>query len=379
MAGSAALYDPRAQVRVYRFQDARRPAHRRGDAPLPEARSPGFWPAGTCPEGWRMRLFRDYRDLPDTARGGVVALGNFDGVHRGHQAVIAGAQALAEELRAPLGVMAFEPHPREFFDPDIAPFRLTELDTKARLLDQLGVDALFALTFDKDMARMSAPDFIMDVLVKGLGVHHVVVGHDFHFGKGRSGNPVVLGYMGEMEGFGVTVVEEVRAESDVAPRHRLKGQAFSSTSARQCLAEGDPGGAAQILGRWWTVEGKVHTGDQRGRTIGFATANVPLGRLVRPKLGVYAVQVTVEDGAHAGVYDGVANLGRRPTFDKTDELLEAHLFDFSGDIYGCRVRVALVDFIRAERKFAGLDELKAQIAKDSQTARARLMDLHARR
>lgn len=319
-----------------------------------------------------MDIFKRYNDLPVSAKGAVVALGNFDGVHKGHQAVLAAARDAAEHFNVPLAVMVFDPHPREFFVPDAPPFRLTRLETKIRILEDLDVDLLFVMPFTRDFASQAAPDFVMNVLVEGLGAVHVVVGFDFRFGKGRAGDTTMLSYMGEMEGFGVTVVDAVRLANGET---RDGGDDYSSTLIRTRLSDGDVKGAAGLLGRWWSIEGTIATGDQRGRTIGFPTANVSLGRLLEPKLGVYAVRIEIVTGDHQGWYDGVANLGRRPTFDKTEVLLEVHLFDFDGDIYGQDVRVYLLDFLRPEQKFSGLDALKAQIAKDSDTARTLLIEM----
>ncbi|MGF1455889.1 MAG: bifunctional riboflavin kinase/FAD synthetase [Alphaproteobacteria bacterium] len=322
-----------------------------------------------------MEIFRSYRTLPPQAHGASVALGNFDGVHRGHRAVIAEASAMARGRGRPLGVLVFEPHPRRFFAPETPPFRLTALETKARLLSALGVDALFALTFDEAMAAMSPQDFVFDILIGGLRVSHVVAGEDFRFGRGRAGDMTMLSYMGDAEGFGVTAVAPVFPDAD-GNGTMADGQ-ISSSSIRTALREGRPQQAARLLGRPWTVEGVVAAGDQRGRTIGFPTANVPLGEMLHPALGVYAVLIEVFGGPHGGVYEGVANLGRRPTFDKTEVLLEAHVFDFAGDLYDTRISVALVDFLRPEKKFDGLEALKTQIAIDADSARAGLANARA--
>lgn len=309
-----------------------------------------------------MQILRHYAGVPKPLQGGVFALGNFDGVHLGHQRVIAEAAAVAHEMGVPLGVLVFEPHPKQFFFPDEPFFRLTPFRAKARLLESLGVDILAALPFDADMSRKLAPEFVMDVIVNGLNAVHVVAGYDFRFGKTRAGDAAVLSYMGEMEGFGVSIV----------PEASLDGEAFSSTRIRERLGSGDPKGAARLLGHWWTVETHVRTGDKRGRTIGFPTANLALEDHVQPALGVYAVRIELEDGPFRGVYDGVANLGRRPTFDKQDVVLEVHIFDFEGDIYGHHAAVSFIDYLRPEQKFSGLDALKEQIAKDSARARALL-------
>ncbi|KAB7739842.1 bifunctional riboflavin kinase/FAD synthetase [Parvibaculum sedimenti] len=306
-----------------------------------------------------MQIIRQYAAVPAPLQGGVFALGNFDGVHLGHQRVIGEAARVARELGVPLGVLVFEPHPKQFFFPNEPFFRLTPFRAKARLLESLGVDVLAALPFDADMSKKLAPEFVMDVLVNGLRTAHVVAGYDFRFGKARAGDASVLSYMGEMEGFGVSIV----------PEATLDGETISSTRIRDLLGKGDPKGAARLLGHWWTIETHVRSGDQRGRTIGFPTANLALEDYVQPAFGVYAVRIEFEDGPHKGVYDGVANLGRRPTFDKEDVLLEVHIFDFAGDIYGNHAAVSFIGFLRPEQKFSGLDALKEQIAKDSARAR----------
>lgn len=311
-----------------------------------------------------MRIFRHYQDIPDAYKGAVVALGNFDGVHRGHQALIGEARRMAEERGAPLGVIAFEPHPQEFFHPPAQSFRLTPFRTKARLIAELGADAMFALAFDAEMASKQAHEFVLDVLVGGLGVGAIVVGEDFQFGKGRTGNVTSLIYMGEQEGFGVTVFEPVTGEQH---------EKISSTRIREALKAGRPEEAAQLLGHWWSVEARVEHGDARGRTIGFPTANMRIDDFLRPAYGVYAVRATViEDDKPVARYDGVANFGVRPMYKIETPLLETFLFDFSGDLYGKHLAVDLVHYIRPEAKLDGLEALKTQIAADSAAARAAL-------
>ncbi len=296
-----------------------------------------------------MQIFRHYENLPATARGATVAIGNFDGVHRGHQALLARAKKLGDRF----AVLAFEPHPQEFFKPDGPRFRLTPFRAKARLLEQAGVDILYALHFDAALASLSADDFVGKVLVQGLGARHIIVGEDFQFGKGRTGNLEKLKATGD---FAVTTFDLVGA----GPETKI-----SSTRIREALREGKPEIAAGLLGHTWTVEGRVENGDKRGRTIGFPTANVSLEGYLEPALGVYAVRVEL-----AGkFYGGVANFGRRPTFDKKDVLLEVHIFDFNEDIYGQQIVVSFITYLRPEMKFTGLDALKAQIAKDSEKAR----------
>jgi riboflavin kinase / FMN adenylyltransferase len=310
-----------------------------------------------------MRLFRHHTEIPVEARGAVVALGNFDGLHLGHQKVIGEALRLAAELDAPCGVLTFEPHPRAYFQPDKPAFRLTPFRIKLRQLDAMGVDYLYLLSFDRAMAERSPESFIVEVLGQGLEPIHLVVGYDFVFGKGRSGNAAMLGDLGRAAGFAVT---SVPAAADA------EGVVYSSTKVRERLAAGDPLGAARILGRPWEIEGRVESGDKRGRLLGFPTANVAIGGYLQPALGVYAVKAGIDEGRGTRWLDGVANLGRRPTVGGTRVQLETHLFDFAADLYGRHLRVALIDFIRPERKFDGLEALKAQIAADSAEARARL-------
>jgi riboflavin kinase/FMN adenylyltransferase len=303
-------------------------------------------------------VFDDWRSVPPEWKGGVVALGNFDGVHRGHQALLARAREQAASLAVPVVAFTFEPHPRGFFVPDTGPFRLTLAPAKTRLLATHGVQAVLAQNFDAAFADLPAASFIEDVLLKGLGARHIVCGYDFTFGARRSGNVEMLRSQGQARGFGVSVVDPVTHE----------GEIYSSTRIREALRHGWAKEAAGLLGHDWEIEGTVELGDQRGRTIGFPTANVSLGEHLRPRFGVYAVR-TLVDGTWR---NGVANLGKRPTFGKVQENFEVHLFDFTGDLYGKVLRVALVDFIRPEMKFAGLDQLKAQIAADGQAARTLL-------
>ncbi len=310
-----------------------------------------------------MHIFRQY-EVPDAWKGAVVAIGNFDGVHRGHQSLMAEARRLAAERNAPFAVLAFEPHPQEFFRPGTESFRLTPFRTKARLIAELGADAMFALSFDAAMAAMSAQDFVLDVLVSGLGIGAAVVGHDFQFGKGRSGNTSVLAYMGEMEGFGVTLVPPVEDE-----RHGK----ISSTRIRLALKEGRPDEAAQLLGHYWAIEARVEHGDKRGRTIGVPTANMKIDGYMAPAFGVYAVRATVMDEDRpVSRHEGVANFGIRPMFESPAPLLETWIFDFDGDLYGRHLAVELVSYLRPEAKFDTLDALKAQIAEDAEAARGAL-------
>jgi riboflavin kinase/FMN adenylyltransferase len=307
-----------------------------------------------------MRILRHFENLPDDVRGGAVVLGNFDGVHRGHQALIGAAAEAAKSLGAPLVVTTFEPHPRSFFAPHDPPFRLTPFRSKAILLQALGVDVLLVLTFDRAMSHVGAEDFVQQVLVDGLAARHVTVGDDFRFGHRRGGDVGMLERMGQEAGFSLNLVAPVAAAD---------GEVYSSTRVREHLATGKPAHAAALLGRPFEIEGRVLHGDQRGRTIGFPTANLELDGYLRPAFGVYAVRAGIGDGDAPEWFDGVANLGRRPTVDGERLLLEPHLFDFEREIYGEHLRIALIEYIRPEQRFDGLDALKAQIAEDCVTAR----------
>lgn len=310
-----------------------------------------------------MQIFRHYDDVTAPFKGAVVAIGNFDGVHRGHQALIARVRDHAHAQGKPAAVLAFEPHPQEFFRPSAESFRLTPFRVKARLLAEQGVDVMFALPFDAQMASKSAQQFVMDVLIGGLGVSGVLVGADFQFGKGRTGDATVLSYMGEMEGFCVEIFEPVII-GDGAGK-------ISSTHIREALKSGKPDVAAKLLGHFWSVEGRVEHGDKRGRTIGVPTANMRLNDTLHPAYGVYAVRATIyEDDKPVSRHGGVANFGIRPMWETKEPLLETWLFDFDGDLYGKHLAVEFVHYIRGEAKLDGLDALKAQIAKDAEEARS---------
>jgi len=304
-----------------------------------------------------MKILRHYRECPADAKGAVVALGNFDGVHLGHRALLLEAKRLARELKRPFGVIVFEPNPREFFRPKDEPFRLTPFRAKARLLAELDVDLLIVLAFDAEMVSMPAQDFVLDVLVKELAVTHVVIGKDFRFGKGRGGDAAVLGYMGEMEGFGTTVFSPVFADST---------EKISSSDIRRALKAGKPDEAARLLGHWWRVEGHVAHGEQRGRGLGFPTANLKLEHTLLPAYGIYAVRTHLPDGS---IVDGAASFGIRPTFALETPLLEVHLFGFSGDLYGALITVEFIAWLRPEKHFDSVDALKAQIAADCSEAK----------
>src|SRR5689334_102645 len=311
-----------------------------------------------------MRIFRHYNDIPIASKGAVVALGNFDGVHLGHQALIGEARRLAQERGVQLGVVAFEPHPQEFFHPSAESFRLTPFRTKARLIADLNADILYAIAFDAAMAAKSARAFVQDVLVQGLGVNAIVVGEDFQFGKGRSGNVALLETMGKDANFAVSVFKPVAASGH---------DKISSTQIRDALKEGRPEIAARLLGHHWSVEARVEHGDKRGRTIGFPTANMKLVDCLKPAYGIYAVRAkALEDDKIVSKHDGVSSFGIRPMFKVDAPLLETYLFDFSGDLYGKHLAVELIAYLRPEMKFDSLEALKAQMATDASAARAAL-------
>ena len=302
-----------------------------------------------------MRIFNDWRDLPADARGATVALGNFDGVHLGHATVLRAAHAARPD--APLAVLTFEPHPREVFRPDDPPFRLTLSAERADALAALGCTLLYELSFNHVFSLMMADTFVSEVLHQGLGALHLTTGADFAFGHRRGGDAAYLAARAEALGMGVT---QVPAMTDA-------GGPLSSTRIRRALQDGYPERATAELGRPWAIRGEVAHGDKRGRTIGFPTANVALGRHLEPARGVYAVTVRLADGT---MHNGVANIGRRPTVNSGPESrLEVNLFDFDGDIYGTEITVALIAYIRPEVRFSGLDALKAQIAADAAEAR----------
>lgn len=310
-----------------------------------------------------MRIYRHYDELPEDARGAVVAVGNFDGVHKGHQAVIDEAGTIAKASNKPWAVLSFEPHPRLLFKPDQPPFRLTPFRIKARHIEALGVDELVVQHFDKAFAGLSAEDFVQKVLVDGFGASHVVCGYDFVFGAGRKGDTETLLHAGKAEGFGFTAVPEVTDDDGVV---------FSSTRVRDALVAADPEQAAFVLGGPFEIEGRVEHGAARGRGIGFPTANLHLGEYLRPAIGVYAVRAGIDEGAETRWIDGVANFGNRPTFDNGDVILEVHLFDFAEDLYGRHLRVQLVHYLRGEVKFDGIEALQAQIKIDCGKAKSLL-------
>lgn len=295
--------------------------------------------------------------LPASLRGAHVAIGNFDGMHRGHQAVLAATLDRARAEGRPALALTFEPHPRTFFAPDAPVFRLTPPAAKARLVTALGLDGLVVAPFDADLAGLSAEDFVASVLVARLGLASATVGWDFHFGKGRSGSPAFLSEAGKRHGFGVDVVEPHTAED---------GALVSSSRIRGALEAGDLAQASGLLGYRWFVEGEIVGGDRRGRDLGFPTANMRLADDCRLKHGVYAVTFTVDGTPHLGA----ANWGRRPQFDNGAPVLETHVLDFSGDLYGKTADVTFVSYLRGEAKFASLDGLLDQMRLDCAEARA---------
>ncbi len=310
-----------------------------------------------------MRIIRDYQFVSDSDRGATAAIGNFDGVHQGHLSVIDLARRAVPD--APLGIVTFEPHPREFFAPDAPPFRLMSAVARAHQLEKTGVERLYELSFNKGLASLTPEEFASDVIKKGLGLRHVVVGADFCFGKGRAGKADDLVGFGKAFGFGVTI----------APLMAKGEQTVSSTAIRAALSAGKPRHAAELLGHWHRIDGPVITGEQRGRELGYPTANMSIDGLHQPAFGVYAVLVDVLEGAHKGKYHGVASLGVRPMFGENQANLETFVFDFKGDLYGAPLSVALIEHLRGEENFDSLDALITQMDADSTQARAILAKL----
>lgn len=306
-----------------------------------------------------MHIYEGYDHVPQQLRGAAVAIGNFDGVHRGHQALL---ERVRERAAASTrhgashlaGVMVFEPHPREFFQPDRPHFRLTTLKQKLRHFERLGLDMAIVIPFDRRLAQFSSDEFIDHVLVAGLGVRHVVIGYDFFFGKGRCGNAEHMQRAGAEMGFGVSVIAP-QAEG---------GEVFSSSAVRAEIAQGDVKDAARMLGHWWSVAGTVVGGAKRGTGMGFPTANIQLPRGTTLAFGIYAVFVEVAGKR----YRGAAYLGTRPTFDNGIPVLEVFLFDFDGDLYGREIEVFFVDFIRGDKRFDTMEALMEQMDKDCAAA-----------
>ena len=307
-----------------------------------------------------MRLYRHFNGILQEHLGGSIAIGNFDGVHLGHQEVIKAAGKIAKKEGNPWGVLTFEPHPRSYFNKDAAAFRLTPFHLKARYINELGVDFLVVLQFNHDLAKMSPEDFITTILDRGFQANHIVSGSDFVFGNQRRGTVGFLKEKGAKLNFESVGVTQVMDGS---------GEVISSTRVRDCLVTAEPAEAAELLGRGFEIEGRVVKGDQRGRKIGFPTANIVVSSMMQPAIGGYAVRAGLSEGNNTIWYDGIANLGYRPTFGGTTCLLETHIFDFNEDIYGKHLRVALVGFIRPEVKFDGINELQAQITSDTGLAK----------
>jgi riboflavin kinase/FMN adenylyltransferase len=312
-----------------------------------------------------MRIIRDYTYVTDADRGASAAIGNFDGVHVGHRSVIELARTAGARIGAPLGILTFEPHPREYFAPDAPPFRLMGREARAHRLAKLGVERLYEINFNAGLAALSPRAFAETVIRDGLGLRHVVVGSDFCFGKGRAGNAAMLQEFGDEMGFGVTIATLLEGES---------GQ-VSSTAIRAALSAGEPRAAAAMLGHWHRIDGPVIGGEQRGRTLGYPTANMSIKGLHPPKFGIYAVLVDVLDGPHKGQYHGAASLGVRPMFQGEEANIETFIFDFTGDLYGANLSVGLIDYLRPEATFDSLEAFIAQMDADCLGARAILAAL----
>lgn len=308
-----------------------------------------------------MDIVHRHEHVPSPLKGATLAIGNFDGVHRGHQKVLEIALSTARDIGSKAGVMVFEPHPRVFFQPKRALFRLTPLAAKLDLFASLGLDFAAVLPFDADLAAYDAQQFIDRVLVEGFGVRHVVIGDNFFFGAGRSGNPQALHALGKMRGFATTIVE-LQGEA---------GDRFSSSRVRELLQEGDPRGAADMLGYWWRVKGVVTSGAQIGTWLGFPTANVTLEKTQEFHHGIYAVRIYI-DGA---VHHGAAYLGTRPTFDNGQPVLETFLFDFAENIYGREIEIELIEFIREDQRFRDAEALKQKMQEDCDAARRILAEV----
>ena len=294
--------------------------------------------------------------VPDQLKGSIVALGNFDGFHLGHQAVVSRAVARGFHERRPVIVATFDPHPVKYFRPDVPPFRLTTLDQRQALFAHAGADAMLVFEFGAELASMDAEDFVAEVLAKRIGAAGVVTGDDFSFGKGRTGDAALLASVGAQHAVAAEAVAQVV----------LDGERISSGRIREALVAGDTGTATRMLSRDYAIEAVVQRGDGRGRELGYPTANLELGDYQRPKYGIYAVRVTLEDGSE---HPGVASLGIRPTFEPAQELLEAHLFSFDGDLYGQKIGVALHAWIREEKRFDAIEPLIAHMKEDEAKAR----------
>ena len=311
-----------------------------------------------------MIVLRHLDNPPAAATGAAVALGNFDGVHRGHKVVIDTAVRAARELDAPSAVLTFEPHPRDLFAPGEDPYRITPFRSKAARFQDLGVDVMVAVPFTRAFSQTTAGDFVAKYLVGGLQARHVVTGYDFAFGHNRAGDQAFLEAKANAHGFGLTVVAPVGVEGS----HDV----FGSSHVRRHLRAGDPVKAAEHLGAWWEILGRVRPGASRGHDLGYPTANLDLGNVLRPKFGIYAVRVRLE--GEDQWWPGVANLGIRPMFEGDVPLLEVHLFDFDKGLYGRHMCVALVEYLRPEAKFESTKALSAAMDGDSANARRILAD-----
>ena len=306
----------------------------------------------------RLRVVRGWKDLPAADKGAAIAVGSFDGVHRGHQRVIQLAADAAGEQGVPLGVITFDPHPSAYFHPDRPGFQLQKRDQQARALEALGVEVLYVLPLDPELAGMSDREFAARVLAEGLGAKHIAVGFDNTFGKDRSGTPETMRAYGQEFGFSVSVAP---------PLMGADGDKYSSTRVREALREGRPEEACEILGRPFAIEGEVLRGRQLGRKLGFPTANVSIAGYVAPRFGVYATRTLLPDGRRIA---GVASIGVNPTIDgATEPVLEVWLFDFSEDLYDQVVETDLIAFLRPEAKFPDLETLTAQVQADAEAAR----------
>jgi len=310
-----------------------------------------------------MEILQDINTCPDALKGAVLAIGNFDGVHRGHQAVLQAALDAGKTARAPAGVMTFEPHPRTYFQPGKALFRLTPQPLKLRLFAALGLDMALVQPFDAALALRPAAEFVRDLLVESLCVSHVITGNDFHFGKGRDGNPDVLRTLGAEHGFAVTIVAPQAGEGGV----------FSSTAIRDRLREGDPRGAADNLGYWWRVAGEVIGGDRRGAGLGFPTANIAAPEGFALKHAIYAVRVYTVGKR----YHGAAYFGTRPSFGNGAPVIETFLFDFDGNLYGQEIDIEVIGFLRDDETFASAQALSAQMRIDCERAKQMLIKIDA--
>ena len=309
-----------------------------------------------------MRQFQTH-NIPKDARGAAVAIGNFDGVHLGHKAIIDVARKQAEKHNTPLGILTFEPHPRTFFSKkygeDPAPFRLLNTSARFHQLEKLGVDLVLEIPFDQGLSELSDWDFSQKILTDAFGLSHVVVGSDFCFGKGRQGNALSLSRHAAQLGFGITIAELKNHGEHV----------ISSTNIRKALAEANPKKAAAMLGHWHRIEGTVEHGEKRGRRLGYPTINIAIDGLQVPAFGVYAVITDILTGPYAGRYKGVASIGVRPMFGQNKPNFETFIFDFEGDLYGETVSVGLIEYLRDEEKFDGIDSLITQMGSDCLRAR----------